>query len=73
MKVVVNGKCLAVRTGTNKNTGKDYSVADIYDGSDLIKVFGVDVGSMQVDKMVSISCNLNVDYEKRNVFLTAIR
>lgn len=41
MKVMLTGQVLSVRVGKTK-AGKDYSVADVYDGEELIKVFGVD-------------------------------
>ncbi len=41
MKVMLTGQVLSVRVGRTK-AGKDYSVADVYDGEELIKVFGVD-------------------------------
>lgn len=41
MKVMLTGQVLSVRVGRTK-AGKDYSVADVYDGEELIKVFGVE-------------------------------
>lgn len=41
MKAMITGQVLSVRVGKSK-AGKDYTVADVYDGEDLIKIFGVD-------------------------------
>lgn len=72
MKVTVEGRVLSIRTGTNKNTGKAYTCADLYDGNDLIKVYGVDVASIKVDQQVMIRCRMNVDYAEQRIFFSAL-
>ena len=72
MKVVISGRVLGVHTGKSKS-GKDYVIADVYDGSDLVKVFGIDPVKIKVGDEVMIECRLDINWETRRTFLMAVK
>lgn len=71
MKVVITGQLLQVHQGNTKDN-KPYAVADVYDGTDLIKIWGYS-GLDQIGQTVSIPVRLNIDYDKRSCFIVAIK
>lgn len=70
MKVTVIGQCLAVRSGRSRS-GKDYTLADIYDGEDLIKIFGVPE-DLPIGQTVSVECRLDINPETNKTFFMAL-
>lgn len=72
MKFVVAGKVLNIHSGKSKS-GKDYVIADIYDGTDLVKVFGVDTLSVHVGDEVMLPCRLDINWDERRTFLMAVK
>lgn len=72
MKLIVAGKVLNIHTGKSKN-GKDYVIGDIYDGSDLQKVFGLDPNKINIGDDVMLECRLDINWDKKQVFLLAVK
>lgn len=72
MIVTIKGKCLSVKSGTNKNTGKTYSYADIYTGNELIKVYNVDISTLYPDMDVALQCNMNVDFDSAKIYFSSV-
>lgn len=70
MKVFVSGQCLSVHQGTSRS-GKDYVYADVYDGEDLIKVFGVDPQFPLGECM--IECRLDINPDTNKTFFMAVK
>lgn len=71
MKVIIEGQVLNVRQGVSRTTGKAFTVADIYDGEELIKVFRVDPEKVVVGSNVSLDCRLSFDDGK--LFVLALK
>lgn len=72
MKLIVTGKVLNIHTGKSKS-GKDYVIGDIYDGSDLQKVFGLDPNKTKIGDDVMLECRLDVNWDKKQIFLMAVK
>lgn len=71
MKVYVGGQLLAVRSGKSNKSGKEYTIADIYDGEDLIKVFGASP-DLPVGTDVMIECRLDINPDTNKTFFMAL-
>lgn len=71
MKVFVSGQLLNVRSGNSNKSGKAYTVADIYDGEDLIKVFGVKE-DLPVGTDVMIQCRIDINPDTNKTFFLAL-
>lgn len=73
MKVKLAGQVLKVLSGTNKNTGKEYTCAHLYDGDELLRVYNVDLNQVLENTYTEILCSVRVDFEQKAVFISAIR
>lgn len=73
MKFVIRGRVLNIHTGTSKTTNKDYTVADIYDGTDLVKVFGVDSNKLLIGEDTEVNVRLDIDWDKKRTFVVAVK
>lgn len=73
MRCKISGQVMKVQSGTNRNTGKEYTVAHIYDGDDLLRVYNVDLNTVLKDTYVELTCNVRVDYDAKTTFISALR
>lgn len=70
MKINLKGQVLGIHKGVGKKSGKPYTVADVYDGEDLLKVFNAPA-DLTPGKMVEIPCRLSIN-ENGGCFIMAI-
>lgn len=68
MKVIVRGTVLSVHSGVSKSNGRPFVYADIYDGEDLIKVFGVD-HQLATGAVIEQECRFTVDQSNKWFFM----
>ncbi len=72
MKFIVSGRVLAFHSGKSK-AGKEYTIADIYDGTDLVKVFGVDPNKVLVGDEVMLEVRIDINWDNRRIFVMAVK
>lgn len=61
MKVSFSGQILKLGTGKNRETGKEYMYADIYDGDALVRVYNFPDGYTVGQYVDDIPVNLRSD------------
>lgn len=71
MTAKIIGQILAVREGKSKTTGKSYTVADVYDGYTVTRVYNVPP-VYKPGEVVEIKSFLRVD-EKGHLFCSACK
>ncbi len=71
MKAMVTGQILSVRSGTAKN-GKPFTVADVYDGEDLLKIFGVDP-QLQIGIEMSFPVRIRLRDDGSGLFISVTK
>lgn len=72
MNVIIEGKVLNIHHGKTK-AEKEYTIADVYDGRDLVKIFGVDESKLVIGSDAIIPCRLDVNWDKKQIFLMAVK
>lgn len=67
MRCEIVGQVIDVKGGTTKD-GKPYSYALVYDGEDVVRIYGVDTDSMLIGSDCRFPVRLTIDKEKGNVY-----
>lgn len=68
MVVTIDGTVLGVHSGVSRGSGRPFVYADVYDGEDLVKVFGVR-DDLSTGDVISQRCRFTVDNANKWFFM----
>ncbi len=73
MRVYLEGQILGYHEGVSRKSNKSYTYADLYDGSNVYRIFGADSSLGTVSSIVTVPCVLFVDWDNRSLSFSLVK